>query len=49
MAPAEMEELKVQPEDLLKKGFLKESTSLWRAPVFFAKKNDGGLRLCVDY
>ena len=38
MAPAEMVELKKQLEDLLGKGFIRLSTSPWRAPVLFAKK-----------
>ncbi|KAJ4780980.1 polyprotein [Rhynchospora pubera] len=49
MAPAELKELKVQLEDLLKKGFVRPSTSPWGAPVLFVKKKDGTLRLCVDY
>ena len=31
------------------KGFIRPSTSLWRAPVPFAKKKDKTLRLCIDY
>ena len=49
MAPAELKELKVQMEELLSKGFVKTSTSLWGAPVLFVKKKDGSLRLCIDY
>ncbi|PON67921.1 hypothetical protein PanWU01x14_099180, partial [Parasponia andersonii] len=49
MAPAEMEELREQLDDLLSKGFIHSSTSPWGAPVLFAKKADGSLRLCVDY
>ena len=49
MAPAEIKELKVQMEELLSKGFVKTSTSLWGAPVLFVKKKDGSLRLCIDY
>ncbi|XP_071909683.1 uncharacterized protein [Coffea arabica] len=49
MAPAELKELKVQLQDLLEKGFVKESDSPWGAPVLFVKKNDGSLRLCIDY
>ena len=49
MAPAELKELKVQMEELLSKGFVKTSTSPWGAPVFFVKKKDGSLRLCIDY
>ncbi|KAI0992082.1 hypothetical protein K3495_g16104, partial [Podosphaera aphanis] len=35
--------------DLLKKGWIRPSSSAAAAPVIFAKKPSGGLRLCVDY
>ena len=35
--------------DLLEKGWIRPSHSPAAAPVLFAKKNNGGLRLCVDY
>ena len=49
MAPVELRELKVKMEELLSKGFVKMSISLWGAPVLFVKKKDGSLRLCIDY
>ena len=49
MAPAELKELKAQLEELLSKGFIRPSTSLWGASVLFVKKKDGGLWLCIDY
>ena len=49
MAPAELKELKEQLQELLDKGFIRPSTSPWGAPVLFVKKNDGTLRLCIDY
>ena len=49
MAPIELRELKAQLEELLSKGFIRPSTSLWGALVLFVKKKDGSLRLCVDY
>ena len=49
LAPAELKELKIQLEDLLAKGFVRPSSSSWGAPVLFAKKADGSLRLCIDY
>ena len=49
MAPAELKEMKAQLEELLSKGFIRPSTSPWGAPVLFVKKNDGSLRLCIDY
>ena len=49
MAPAEMKELRRQLQELADKGYIRNSTSPWGAPVLFAKKHDGTLRLCVDY
>ena len=49
MAPLVLKELKVQMEELVSKGFVRPSTSPWGAPVLFVKKNDGSLRLCIDY
>ncbi|XP_071912345.1 uncharacterized protein [Coffea arabica] len=49
MAHAEFKELKLQLQDLLERGFIRESESPWGAPVLFVKKNDGSLRLCIDY
>ncbi|RVW16021.1 Retrovirus-related Pol polyprotein from transposon 17.6 [Vitis vinifera] len=49
MAPLELKELKTQLDELLGKGFIRPSTSPWGASVFFVKKKDGTLRLCIDY
>ena len=49
MKPVELQELKVQIQGLLDKGFIRPSTSPWGAPVLFSKKNDKTLRLCIDY
>ena len=49
MAPAELEELKKQLQELLDQGFIRPSVSPWGAPVLFVKKKDGTLRLCIDY
>ena len=49
MAPVELQELRVQLQELLDKGFIRPSTSLRGAPVLFAKKKDKTLRLCIDY
>ena len=38
MAPVEFQELRVQLQELLDKGFIRLSTSPWGAPVLFAKK-----------
>ena len=49
MALFELQELKVQLQELLDKGFIRPSTSPWGAPVLFAKKKNNTLRLCIDY
>ena len=49
MAPVELQELRVQLQELLDKGFIRPSTSPWGTPVLFAKKKDKTLRLCIDY
>ena len=49
MAPVELQELRVQLQELLDKGFIRPSTSPWGAPVLFAKKKDKTLRLCINY
>ena len=49
MASVELQELKVQIQELLGKGFIRPSTSPWGAPVLFSKKKGKTLRLCIDY
>ena len=49
MAPVELQELRVQLQELLDKGFIRPSTSPWGAPVLFANKKDKTFRLCIDY
>ena len=49
MTPVELQELRVQLQGLLDKGFIKPSTSPWGAPVLFAKKKGKTLRMCIDY
>ena len=49
MTPVELQELRVQLQELLDKGFIRPSTSLWGTPVLFAKKKGKTLRLCIDY
>ena len=34
---------------MLAKGWIHPSQSPYGVPILFAKKKDGGLRLCVDY
>ena len=49
MVQVELQELKVQIQELLDKGFIRRSTSPWGAPVLFAKKKGKTFRLCIDY
>ena len=49
MALVELQELRVQLQELLDKGFIRLSNSPWGAPFLFAKKKDKTLRLCIDY
>jgi hypothetical protein len=49
LAPAEMQELSSQLQELLDKGFIRPSFYPWGAPVLFVKKNDGSFRMCIDY
>ncbi|KAI3822452.1 hypothetical protein L1987_10042 [Smallanthus sonchifolius] len=44
-----MKELMEQLQDLLDKGFIRPSISLWGAPVLFVKKKDGSMHMCIDY
>jgi len=36
-------------EELLEKGYIRPSTSPWRALMLFVKKMDETLRLCINY
>ena len=49
LSPREVVELKKQLTDLLAKGFIRPSSSEYGAPVLFAPKPDGSLRLVLDY
>ncbi|XP_054818995.1 uncharacterized protein LOC129318287 [Prosopis cineraria] len=49
MAPPELEELRKQLKELINAGFIRPSKAPFGAPVLFQKKQDGSLRLCIDY
>ncbi|KAG8491194.1 hypothetical protein CXB51_014305 [Gossypium anomalum] len=49
MAPKELVELKAQIQELMDRGFIRPSVSLWGASVLFVKKKDRTMRMCIDY
>ena len=49
MALTKLKELKTQLQELLDKGFVRPSVSLWGASVLFVKKKDVTLQMCIDY
>ena len=49
MAPVELQELRVQLQELLDKGFIRPNISPWGAPVLFAKKKGKTFRMCINY
>nr|GEY86069.1 putative reverse transcriptase domain-containing protein [Tanacetum cinerariifolium] len=49
LAPAEMQELSTQLQELFDKGFIRPSSSPWGAPVLFVKKKDDSFWMCIDY
>ena len=48
MSPLELEEVRTQVADMLRKGQIEPSTSPWGAAIVFARKADGSRRMCVD-
>jgi hypothetical protein len=49
MAQNEMAELKIQLQELLHKGYIQSSCSLWGCPGIFVSKKDKTQCLCVNY
>jgi hypothetical protein len=50
LSMAELDELKRQLDDLEAKGFIRRSSSPYGAPTLFVrKKDDGAMRMCIDY
>ena len=45
----ELNILKTTLQDMMNKGFIRHPSSPFGANILFAKKSDGGLRLCIDY
>mmetsp|Transcript_60919 Transcript_60919/g.125512 ORF Transcript_60919/g.125512 Transcript_60919/m.125512 type:complete len:1332 (-) Transcript_60919:1893-5888(-) len=49
LSPPQLRELTTQLSKLLAANLIRPSSSPWAAPVLFAPKKDGGLRMCIDY
>ena len=49
MVSAELNDLKVQLQELLDKMFIQPSYSPWVASILFVKKNDGSIQICINY
>ena len=49
LSQREKAEVETQVKDLLARGWIEPSTSPYGAPIVFAQKKDGTLRMCVDY
>jgi hypothetical protein len=49
MSPVELNELKIQLQGLLEKGYIHLSKSPWGCSALFVEKKDKELRLCVNY
>ncbi|GBG79365.1 hypothetical protein CBR_g29513 [Chara braunii] len=49
MSEEELSVLRAQLDDLLEKGWIRSSSSPYRAPVLFVRKKNKDLRLCIDY
>jgi hypothetical protein len=49
MSTDELKELKKQLKEQFGKGFIRESSSPWGAPVLFVEKKDKSQRLVMDY
>ena len=49
MSAPELVELKLQLQELIKKGYIQPNVSPWGAPILFINKKDGTIRKCIDY
>ena len=49
MSAPELVQLKLKLQELIEKGYIRQSVSPWGAPIFFVKKNDGMMQMCIYY
>jgi hypothetical protein len=49
MRTPKLKDLQMHLEEFLKKGYILLILPLWGAQILFVKKNDGTLRLCIDF
>lgn len=49
IAPKELVELIAQLQELLNRGLIRPSMSLWKALILFVKKKNSTMRMCIDY
>nr|GEW46921.1 retrotransposon protein, putative, Ty3-gypsy subclass [Tanacetum cinerariifolium] len=49
LAPAELQELSTQLQELSDRGFIRPSFSPWGASILFVKKKDGTFQMCIEY
>jgi hypothetical protein len=49
MSTPELKEFPMQLEEIMKKGYINPSVSIWGALVLLVNKKDGTLRLCIDF
>lgn len=49
MSFLELKELRTKLTELLDAGYIQRSKAHYGAPVLFQRKQDGSMRLCIDY
>jgi hypothetical protein len=49
LSTLELKELQMKLEELLKKGYICRTVSLWGAQFLFVKKKEVTMRLCIDF
>ena len=49
MSAPELVELKLQLQQLIEKGYIQPSVFPWVALILFVNKNNGRIRMCIDY